>query len=113
MTHPPPSQAVAAPLASKHHALVVGCGAYQQHPPLAHCVWDARAVADVLTSKGYDVTLCEDVDLETFLDNVAQFMASISAGSTVVFFFSGHGCQDNGANYLSFPGSDRASGSGV
>jgi hypothetical protein len=70
-------------------------------------------VADVLTSKGYDVTLCEDVDLEKFLDEFGRFMTSIAAGSTVVFYFSGHGCQDNGTNYLSFPGGDRTGGSGV
>ncbi len=70
-------------------------------------------MAHVLTNKGYDVTLCEDVDLESFLDKFGQFMASISAGNTVVFYFSGHGCQDNGTNCLSFPGGDCPSGSGV
>ncbi len=110
LTHP---QAIVAPLASRHLAFVIGCNAYQQHPPLAHCVRDARAVAHVLSNKGYFVVRCEDVELETFLFKFAQFMASISAGSMVVFYFSGHGCQVNGTNYLSFPGADCMGGSGV
>jgi hypothetical protein len=112
-TRTPPPQATTAPPASKHLAFIIGCNAYRQRPPLTHCVWDARAVADVLTSKGSDVTLCEDVDLEKFLDEFGRFMASISAGSTVVFYFSGHGCQDNGTNCLLFPGCERTGGSGL
>jgi uncharacterized caspase-like protein len=70
-------------------------------------------VAAVLIRKGYDVVLCEDVDLETFSDVFGLFMTWISAGNTVVFFFSGHGYQDSGTNYLAFPGGDRTGGSGV
>jgi hypothetical protein len=112
-TRTPPPQATTAPPFSKHLAFIIGCNAYRQHPPLSHCVWDARAVAAVLICKGYDVMMCEDVDLQKFLDEFGRFMASISAGSTVVFYFSGHGCQDIGTNCLLFPGGERTGGSGV
>ncbi len=77
----------------KFRAFVVGNNSYRCLPPLAKCVNDARAMGVLLQRKGYVVTVLEDAGVEGFAQHFNQFANSLSAGSTVVVHFSGHGCQ--------------------
>ncbi len=86
----------------KFRAFVVGNNAYQRLPPLAKCVDDARAMGTLLKRKGYVVTILEDAGVDYFAEHFYNFACSLSAGCTVVVYFSGHGFQDAGANRLLF-----------
>lgn len=81
-------------------ALVIGNDNYQHVTPLHNARADARAVKAALKSVGFDVTLEEDVDLQRLKTALRTFKGKISGGDQVVFYFSGHGVQFEGTNYL-------------
>ncbi|MDP3113443.1 MAG: chitobiase/beta-hexosaminidase C-terminal domain-containing protein, partial [Candidatus Cloacimonadaceae bacterium] len=80
-------------------ALVIGNGDYGQNS-LSNAAKDARDFAQVLTSVGFKVTLKTDVELKEFEHTVDTFTASLKAVDEVVFYFSGHGIQYSGENFL-------------
>jgi hypothetical protein len=98
------SAVLALPVAHRHpckfRAFVVGNNAYQRMRPLTKCVNDAWAMGALLERKGYVVTLLEDAVVGAFDLHLRQFAQSLSAGSTVILYFSGHGCQVAGVNCL-------------
>jgi hypothetical protein len=81
-------------------ALVIGNDNYEHVTPLHNARADARAVRAALKSVGFDVTLEEDVDLQRLKTALRTFKGKISGGDQVVFYFSGHGVQFEGTNYL-------------
>jgi uncharacterized caspase-like protein len=92
---------VAAPAAdAKRVALVIGNDSYESAAPLQNARSDARAVAEVLRRDGFDVALKEDVTLKAMKDALRSFKAQIAGGDDAVFYFSGHGVQFEGTNYL-------------
>lgn len=87
--------------ASGHRiALVIGNDSYQHVAPLHNARADARAVKAALKSVGFDVTLEEDVDLQRLKTALRTFKGKIAGGDDAVFYFSGHGVQFEGTNYL-------------
>ena len=89
--------------AQSRNALVIGNAAYVSAPKLKTPATDAAIVAETLRAAGYDVTELHDVDqasigqsLRDFLDKVA---GSGPDGAAIVYY-SGHGAQSDGANYL-------------
>ena len=93
--------ACAAPIeAAQRLALVIGNDNYQHADVLRNARSDARAVAASLQSLGFIVTLKEDVTQQQMKVALRTFKAQISGGDEVVFYFSGHGVQFGGANYL-------------
>ena len=88
-------------LAAAHRvALVIGNDTYQHAEPLRNARADARAVAASLQALGFKVTLKQDVTLQQMKEALRNFKASVSGGDEVVFYFSGHGVQFGGTNYL-------------
>lgn len=86
--------------ASKGVALVVGNGAYSKEP-LANPTNDARDIAVALQDLGFTVDLQLNVSLTQFSTAVQTFRTNVNReGKTAVFYFSGHGIQVNGENYL-------------
>jgi Caspase domain len=81
-------------------ALVIGNDNYQHVTPLRNARADAKAVATSLESVGFTVTLKQDVSLSELKAALRTFKAQISGGDEVVFYFSGHGVQFDGTNYL-------------
>jgi hypothetical protein len=81
-------------------ALVIGNDSYQRVTPLRNARADAKAVAAALQSVGFTVTLKQDVTLSELKAALRGFKAQISGGDEVVFYFSGHGVQFDGTNYL-------------
>lgn len=69
---------------------------------------DARAVAAKLPQVGFaaaDIALVENPTLKEFTDAVDSFSRKLAAGKGAgIFYFSGHGAQVDGENYL-IPGS--------
>lgn len=90
----------ALPAAARRLALVIGNDSYQHVEALHNARADARAVAASLQSLGFTVTLKQDLALEPMKQALRTFKASVAGGDEVVFYFSGHGVQFGGSNYL-------------
>ena len=85
--------------AEERHALLIGNSAYA-HEPLKNPTHDARDLAKLLESLGFRVTLLENADLKTMKTAVKRFAQQLNNDSVGLFFFSGHGIQHEGKNYL-------------
>jgi formylglycine-generating enzyme required for sulfatase activity len=80
-------------------ALVIGNKDYVRQP-LVNPVNDATDLAAVLRDLEFEVKLATDLD-RTSLDRAVQdYTASVRPGDTALFFFSGHGLEVDGQNYL-------------
>ena len=81
-------------------ALVIGNGAYQALPVLSNPANDAADMAVALGRLGYKVTLVRDGDLSTMTDGLRTFLHDAGHADSAVVYYSGHGMQVNGENYL-------------
>lgn len=93
------SQLLAQALDSKRSALVIGNGAYEEER-LANAVNDAEAVTRALQEIGFVVTLVRNADKRTIDEAVESFSRRLAPGELGLFYFSGHGVQVEGENYL-------------
>lgn len=85
------------------HAVVIGIDAYRNLPAnhqLERAVADARAIAGTFKELGFAVTLGENVGRSEFNRLWARVVSSIRKGDTVAVYFSGHGVEIEGSNYL-------------
>jgi uncharacterized caspase-like protein len=81
-------------------ALVIGNSDYS-FGPLRNPRNDAEAMAKALGEAGFDVTVATDADQAAMEKAVHAFGAKLKAkGGVGLFYFSGHGAQINGENYL-------------
>jgi hypothetical protein len=80
-------------------ALVIGNGDYQgaslKNPPN-----DADKFAELLEKLGFNVTTAIDVNREEFEDQIREFLKEVKSKDIILFYFSGHGAQVSGINYL-------------
>ncbi len=84
-------------------ALIVGNGTYSAVTQLDNPVPDAELMAQVLTDKGFKVTVLTDADQVTLNRGIAQFGRDLrDAGeeATGLFYYAGHAVQSFGDNYL-------------
>lgn len=87
--------------AEKRVALVIGNGAYKNASKLANPTNDAKAISGMLQSAGFDsVALHENLNIREMRRAVAQFAADAKDADTAVIYYSGHGIEVNGVNYL-------------
>jgi uncharacterized caspase-like protein len=89
-----------APAHARRLALVVGNDSYQNVQPLKNARSDAKAIAAELKAVGFEVTLKQDLNQKMMKSALREFKASVQGGDEVVFYFSGHGVQFGGSNYL-------------
>jgi len=80
-------------------ALVIGNSKYQSSP-LKNPVNDANAIADILKTCGFEVTTGFDMDQIEMKKAINLFGNRMSNGSVALFYYSGHGMQVNGTNFL-------------
>lgn len=80
-------------------ALVIGNSRYVS-APLRNPVNDARLMADSLRRAGFDVQLRENLSRAGMLNAVRDFGERIRGGAVGLFYYSGHGMQIKGHNYL-------------
>ena len=92
--------AVTAPTEARRLALVVGNDSYKHVEPLRNARQDAKAIAESLQGLGFEVTLKEDLTLNSMKAALREFKSRVGGGDEVIFFFSGHGVQFEGTNYL-------------
>ncbi len=84
----------------KRAALIIGNGAYTEIPKLNNPVNDAHDIAVVLKSLGFEVIERTDVDLEDMEQSLKSFKKLLPGLDVALFFYSGHGVQIQGENYL-------------
>lgn len=87
-------------LASARRALVIGNADYEASQPLANSVRDARDVAEALKRVGFSVRLLTDARLADLTEAVQEFGESLREGDTALLYYSGHGIQAQGRNYV-------------
>ena len=88
---------------AKRVALVVGINKYDNLPrerQLVKAVNDARAMEVALKAVGFDVIKAEDVGRSAFNQAWQQLLNKVQAGDEVAVFYSGHGVEIEGGNFL-------------
>jgi len=86
-------------LTDRRVALIIGNANYQVGP-LRNPVNDARSMARVLQSLGFEVILRTDSNLRQMEESLDEFYEKIQQGSVGIFYYAGHGIQSGGENYL-------------
>lgn len=81
-------------------ALVIGNDAYQNLDRLQKAVNDARTIAASLTMLGFEVIRVEDASRRTMNQKIVEFANKVGRGDIAFFFYSGHGVEIRGVNYL-------------
>lgn len=83
----------------KRLALVIGNSNYESNP-LPNPVNDARAITEVLERLGFEVLEYENLDQSEMKRVIDEFGQKLQHYDIGLFFYSGHGVQVNGENYL-------------
>ena len=90
-----------AALADRRIALVIGNGKYENAGVLANPINDADAIADLLTKAGFDfVDRRHDLGVVEFKRAVREFVDRAASADVAVVYYSGHGLETGGVNYL-------------
>ena len=89
-----------APAHAAKLAFVVGMDQYRQIKPLHNAAADAQTMADTLQRLGYSVVHTSNRDQRSLKDDLRKFVGRVQPGDEVVVFYSGHGVQIDGRNYL-------------
>ena len=85
---------------SSAHALVIGNAAYPGSGRLDNPVNDATAISEKLRSMGFTVTTVTDANRQRLVQAMAQFRRSAASADLSLLFYSGHGVQIFGTNYI-------------
>ena len=88
---------------AKRVALVVGINIYDNLAPnqqLQKARNDARSVAATFKDIGFQVIQAEDTGRTAFLRAWQKFLDTVVPGDVTALYFSGHGVEINGSNYL-------------
>ncbi len=84
-------------------ALVIGNGAYRNAAPLANPTHDAQLIGETLTKLGFTLIgggPVLDADRPAMESAIREFGRQLQSGAVGLFYYSGHGIQVGGVNYL-------------
>ncbi len=81
-------------------ALVIGNGAYRSVPELENSRNDADDISVQLRRVGFDVIDGRDLDRSAMYAALGRFAQRVSGTDAGLVYYSGHGMQINGQNYL-------------
>src|SRR5258705_1591610 len=84
-------------------ALVIGQSAYRSVPALPNPANDARAVTQLLTDSGFEVSTAADLSQGQMRKAVSDFAGKVAAkgaDTVALVFYAGHGLQIDGENFL-------------
>jgi len=90
----------AAEAAETRVALVIGNGAYRNAPVLKNPAADANAVAAALRRLNFKVVLGTDLDQQAMIGKLKAFRQASENAEIAVIYYSGHGIQVAGENWL-------------
>lgn len=83
----------------KRVALIIGNAAYKRYP-LKNTVNDAVDISDALRSRGFEVISSTDADYRKMWGAIRAFGKKLQNSDIGLFYYSGHGIQVDGVNYL-------------
>jgi tetratricopeptide (TPR) repeat protein len=86
--------------ADRRVALVLGNAAYTLQRPLKNPANDARAVGRALRELGFEVLEGTDLTYTGMNTLIGEFLRKAASARVALLFFSGHGSQVDGKNYL-------------
>ncbi len=92
-----------AAFAENRVALVIGQSAYRAVTALPNPANDAKAMSQLLTDAGFDVTSAADLSQNDMRQTVGAFAAKVAAkgpDTVALVFYAGHGLQIDGENFL-------------
>src|SRR5208283_2641376 len=81
-------------------ALVIGNGSYAKIQSLNNPVNDAVDIAAALKRMGFTVLMTTDADRKNMRTRIDDFNKAIQGADVALFYYSGHGVQLDGENYL-------------
>jgi len=81
-------------------ALVIGQSDYEALTRLDNPKRDARGMDDLLDDLGFDVTRVLDADADELREEIADFVADAAGADVALVYYSGHGVEVGGRNYL-------------
>ncbi|HWA18696.1 MAG TPA: caspase family protein, partial [Devosia sp.] len=81
-------------------ALVIGESKYEALTPLTNPNQDARDIDDLLGDLGFDVDRVLNADAEELREAIDDFIASAADADVALVYYSGHGIEVGGQNYL-------------
>lgn len=87
-------------LADRRIALVIGNSTYQNVPRLPNSTNDASDMAFKLKGLGFEVVSGSDLEFSTMRSAVRDFIQKINTADIALFYYSGHGLQVDGINYM-------------
>jgi hypothetical protein len=82
---------------------VIGQSAYRSVPALPNPANDARAVTQLLTDSGFEVSTASDLSQGQMREAVSDFAGKVAAkgpDTVALVFYAGHGLQIDGENFL-------------
>src|SRR4030095_8740605 len=83
-------------------ALVIGQSSYRSVPALPNPANDARAVTQLLTDSGFEVSVASDLSQNQIREAVSDFAGKVAArgaDTVAMVFYAGHGLQVDGENF--------------
>lgn len=89
--------------AEQRVALVIGNSNYRIAPPLSNPNNDARSMAQLLKSAGFEVTVATDQTRNDMVRGLQDFSNKVAArgpNTVAMIYYAGHGVQLAGENYL-------------
>src|ERR1700710_1160320 len=92
-----------AAFAENRLALVIGQSAYLSVPKLPNPANDAKAVSQLLSDSGFEVSTAADLSQTEMRAQVGNFAAKVAAkgpDTIALVFYAGHGLQIDGENFL-------------
>lgn len=81
-------------------ALVIGNGSYEDLPSIRGPLNDAAGMTAALIDIGFEVVSGTDLDLAGMRSLLTRFTARLRPGGEALVYYSGHGVQVDGQNYL-------------
>lgn len=81
-------------------ALLIGNAIYDGQPPLRNPVADTRLMAQALTTDGFDVEVVTNAGKGDMENALRRFGAKADGADVAVVYYSGHGMEIGGRNYL-------------
>ncbi|RUM74593.1 MAG: hypothetical protein DSZ11_03780 [Sulfurovum sp.] len=82
-------------------ALVIGNSNYQGVlSKLSNTINDAKSIRDILKDRGFEVIYKENTTKRSTKESLNNFYEKIQKGGVGMFYFSGHGIEVEGQNYL-------------
>ncbi len=85
---------------AKGIALVLANNDYKNSTNLALAVEDGKTMVDALKKSGFDIEVGYNLDRSAALEIIAEFAEKLKSYETALVYYSGHGVQFEGQNFL-------------